>query len=91
VIDLHSRAIVGYAIADTMRTSLVTDALDMALAHRTPAAGVIFHSDRGTQGGFNWSSQHLDGGGVDGQAGGMDEGVDGQVGDEVSGGAVVAA
>jgi transposase InsO family protein len=49
VIDLHSRAIVGYAVADHMRTSLVTDALDMAIATRAPAAGVIFHSDRGTQ------------------------------------------
>ena len=49
VIDLHSRAIVGYAIADHMRTSLVTDALEMAIANRAPAAGVIFHSDRGTQ------------------------------------------
>jgi len=47
VIDLHSRAIVGYAVADHMRTSLVTDALDMAIATRAPAAGVIFH--RGTQ------------------------------------------
>jgi putative transposase len=49
VIDLHSRAVVGWAIADHMRTSLVTDALDMAIAGRRPAAGVIFHSDRGTQ------------------------------------------
>jgi putative transposase len=37
VIDLHSRAIVGYAVADHMRTSLVTDALDMAIATRDPA------------------------------------------------------
>jgi putative transposase len=49
VIDLHSRAVVGWAIADHMRTDLVTDALDMALAHRRPDPGVIFHSDRGTQ------------------------------------------
>ncbi len=49
VIDLYSRAIVGYAVADHMRTSLVTDALDMAIATRAPTAGVIFHSDRGTQ------------------------------------------
>lgn len=49
VIDLHSRRLVGWAIADHMRTSLVTDALDMALAGRAPARGVIFHSDRGTQ------------------------------------------
>jgi hypothetical protein len=59
VIDLHSRRVVGWAIADHMRTSLVTDALDMALALRTPPAGVIFHSDRGAQGRFNRSSQHL--------------------------------
>ncbi len=49
VIDLHSRAVVGWAIADHMRTDLVTDALNMALTHRRPAPGVIFHSDRGTQ------------------------------------------
>lgn len=49
VIDLHSRRLVGWAVADHMRTSLVTDALDMAIAARAPAPGVIFHSDRGTQ------------------------------------------
>lgn len=49
VIDLHSRAVVGWAIADHMRTDLVTDALNMALTHRRPEPGVIFHSDRGTQ------------------------------------------
>jgi putative transposase len=48
VIDLHSRALIGYAVDNHMRTSLVTEALDMALAARRPAAGVIFHSDRGT-------------------------------------------
>ena len=49
VIDLHSRALVGWAIDDHMRTGLVTDALGMAIRDRRPAAGVIFHSDRGTQ------------------------------------------
>jgi len=49
VIDLHSRALVGWAAADHMRTSLVTDALDMAITQRRPPQGVIFHSDRGTQ------------------------------------------
>jgi putative transposase len=49
VIDLYSRAVVGWAIADHLRTELVTAALDMALARRNPPAGVIFHSDRGTQ------------------------------------------
>jgi transposase InsO family protein len=49
VIDLHSREVVGWAIADHMRTELVTAALDMAIARRNPPAGVIFHSDRGAQ------------------------------------------
>ena len=49
VIDLHSRKLVGWAIADHMRTELVTAALDMAIASRKPPAGVIFHSDRGAQ------------------------------------------
>lgn len=49
VIDLHSRTVVGWAIADHMRTELVTAALDMALTHRAPEDDVIFHSDRGTQ------------------------------------------
>lgn len=47
VIDLHSRRVVGWAVADHMRTSLVTDALEMAIKSRRPPAGVIFHSDRG--------------------------------------------
>jgi putative transposase len=49
VIDLHSRALVGYALDTHMRTDLVTDALDMAITNRRPDPGVIFHSDRGTQ------------------------------------------
>ncbi len=57
--DLYSRRIVGWAMADHMRAELVTDALEMALAHRRPARGLIWHSDQGSQGGFNSSSQHL--------------------------------
>ena len=49
VIDLHSRRVVGWAVADHMRTELVTDALTMALTQRQPKGRVIFHSDRGTQ------------------------------------------
>jgi HTH-like domain/Integrase core domain len=59
VIDLSSRRVVGWALADHMRTSLVEDAMSMAFARRRPAPGVIFHSDRGCQDGFNWPSQHL--------------------------------
>jgi putative transposase len=57
--DLYSRRIVGWAMADHLRTELVIDALEMALAHRRPAPGLIWHSDQGSQGGFNWLSQHL--------------------------------
>jgi putative transposase len=49
VIDLASRRIVGWALADHMRTELVQDALTMAFENRAPEQGVIFHSDRGCQ------------------------------------------
>ncbi len=49
VIDLASRRVVGWALADHMRAELVCDALRMAITHRRPAPGLIFHSDRGTQ------------------------------------------
>jgi putative transposase len=47
--DLYSRRIVGWSMADHMRTELVTDALAMALAQRRPARGLIWHSDQGSQ------------------------------------------
>jgi transposase InsO family protein len=49
VIDLSSRKVVGWALADHMRTELVSDALRMAFATRSPDEGLIFHSDRGCQ------------------------------------------
>ena len=49
VIDLASRRVVGWALADHMRTELVTEALEMAFLRRGPDTGVIFHSDRGCQ------------------------------------------
>ena len=49
VIDLASRRVVGWALADHMRTELVEEALGMAFAQRRPGPGVIFHSDRGCQ------------------------------------------
>ncbi len=47
--DIYSRRIVGWSMADHMRTELVTDALAMALAKRRPAPGLIWHSDQGSQ------------------------------------------
>ena len=64
VIDCYSRRLAGWAIADHMRTELVEDALNAAAATRGSLKGAIFHSDHGSVGGFNWSSQHLDHGGV---------------------------
>ena len=49
VIDLASRRVVGWAIADHMRAELVCDALRMAVDARRPGPGLVFHSDRGTQ------------------------------------------
>ena len=48
VLDVWSRRVVGWAMATHMRTELVLDALDMALARRKPR-GVIHHSDQGCQ------------------------------------------
>jgi putative transposase len=90
VVDCYSRRCVGWAMAEHMRAELVVEALEMAIWQRRPDTGLVHHSDRGGQGGFNRSSQRLDRGGVDGQASGVDAGVDGPLGDEVAGGAVVA-
>lgn len=49
VIDIASRRVVGWAMADHMRTELVADALHMAIEDRRPEKGLIFHSDRGCQ------------------------------------------
>ena len=50
VLDLGSRRLLGYSMATHMRTSLIRDALDMAAGVRGGAtAGIIFHSDRGSQ------------------------------------------
>ena len=49
VIDLCSRRIVGWALADHLRSDLVVDALRKAIASRRDTKGLIFHSDRGSQ------------------------------------------
>ena len=48
VIDCHSRRLVGWALADHMRTELVVNALEAAAATRGSLAGSIFHSDHGS-------------------------------------------
>ncbi|MFQ6144665.1 IS3 family transposase [Streptomyces seoulensis] len=64
VVDVFSRAIVGWSAATSKRAKLVPDALDMALWRRDRAGipagpGLVHHSDAGSQGEINWSSQHL--------------------------------
>jgi transposase InsO family protein len=49
VMDLYSRKIVGWAMADHLKTELPLAALSMALDQRQPAAGLLHHSDRGSQ------------------------------------------
>jgi len=49
VLDLHSRQVVGWSLKPHMQTSLVQDAMLMACFRRRPPAGLVFHSDRGSQ------------------------------------------
>ncbi len=63
VIDVFSRMVVGWQASKSLRSDLALDALEMAIWNRKRAgidvSGVVHHSDRGVQGGFTWSSQHL--------------------------------
>jgi putative transposase len=52
--DLYSRRVVGWAMANTMASRLVVDALQMAVQRRLPEAGLLAHSDRGSQ----YASEH---------------------------------
>lgn len=49
LIDLYSRAVVGWAMSERMTAPLVNDALMMAMGKRKPTAGLMVHSDRGSQ------------------------------------------
>ncbi len=49
VIDLFSRQIVGWSMAETMKTQLVNDAILMAIWKRKPDKGLLWHTDRGSQ------------------------------------------
>jgi putative transposase len=59
VLDLCSRAVVGWSMADHMRAELVNQALAMAICQRRPAAGLIMHTDRGSQYGADSYQQLL--------------------------------
>ncbi|MBK6010028.1 DDE-type integrase/transposase/recombinase [Streptomyces sp. MBT53] len=71
VIDLFSRRLLGCAMGARHDAELVVAALHMAVATRGgDVRAVIFHTDRGSEGGFNWSSQHSDLGGSAGPVAG---------------------
>jgi putative transposase len=59
VLDLCSRAVVGWSMADHMRAELVQQALAMAIGQRQPATGLIMHTDRGSQYGADSYRQFL--------------------------------
>jgi putative transposase len=63
VLDTFSRRVVGWSIDTSPTAALATNALGMAIENRRPPAGTLIHSDHGTQGELNQSSQHLDRGG----------------------------
>jgi hypothetical protein len=57
--DLYARKVVGWAMSPRMKEDLTKAALDMALRQRRPTDRLVHHSDRGRQGEFKRSSQHL--------------------------------
>ena len=61
VVDLFSRRVVGWSLRPDMRSVLVEDALRLAWQQRVPGhkTGLLFHSDRGSQGQFNRWLEHL--------------------------------
>src|ERR671931_778536 len=74
VTDAFSRYIVGWQAARSLRTDLALDALEMAIwARRGELEGLVHHSDRGSQGGSNWSSQHLDSEGLRWEQGSVEQ------------------
>ena len=97
ILDVFAQKIVACNVAPTKAVELVDVPLRMALwqrgreGHPVVRGELIGHADAGSQGGFKRSSQHLDRGGVDGQASRVDDGAHGAVGDEVAGCAVASS
>jgi transposase InsO family protein len=65
ILDAWSRRVIGYAIGRQIDTRLALAALRSAIEIRQPPRGCIHHSDRGVQGEFKRSSQHLERGNCD--------------------------
>jgi hypothetical protein len=85
ILDLFSRRVVGWSMSEHITRQLTLDALAAALGQRAPRPGLLHHSDRGSQGGFNRSSQHLEREVFYGTTLWVDGDVDGAAGDAVAG------
>ena len=87
VTDVFSRALVGWQVSGNLKAELALDALEMALWSRrdTLSSALVHHSDKGVQGGFNWSSQHLDPEVPSGATARLDDDDHGATGDAVAG------
>jgi putative transposase len=59
VLDLHSRKVVGWSMAESMETDLVLNAMTMAIQGRATTPGLLFHSDRGSQYASQAFQEHL--------------------------------
>jgi transposase InsO family protein len=77
VTDLFSRRVIGWSLQSRQTSEVVLRALHMAVWCRKPQNTVLVHSDQGSRGVFNRSSQHLNHGGVYGTTGGVDAEVEG--------------
>jgi putative transposase len=87
VTDVYSRRIVGWRASRSLETGLALDALEQAIWDRLDGdtTTLVHHSDRGSQGGFNWSSQHLSRRCVHGTTEELGGGEDGKAADAFSG------
>ena len=85
VLDLFDQRVVGWSMHHRQDRQMVIRAVQMAVWQRQGTGPVILHSDRGSQGGFNRSSQHLQPGGVYGTTRRLDEAIDRERRDALSG------
>lgn len=69
VIDCHTKAVIGWSMAEHMRTDLICDAIDMAATNVDFAEGALFHSDRGSQYTSSQFAAHLKSHGLTGSMG----------------------
>lgn len=69
VIDCHTKAVVGWSMAEHMRTDLICDAIDMAATNVEFADDAVFHSDRGSQYTSSQFAAHLKSHGLTGSMG----------------------